>query len=122
MSQGSTFCSILHQNSLEMIPANKIDEIVVRIAQEYDPDKIILFGSYADGVPDESSDLDLLIIKDSEKSRPERGMEVRRLLFGAMIPMDILVYTHREIMESSDKKYSFVYQALVHGKTLYERK
>ena len=105
-----------------MISKNKIDEIVIRIANEYRPDKIILFGSYAQGAPDEDSNIDLLIIKDSEKSRPERGIEVRKLLFGSMIPMDILVYTNKEIKESSNKKYSFVYQALTFGKTLYERK
>ncbi|MCX6249339.1 MAG: nucleotidyltransferase domain-containing protein [Bacteroidetes bacterium] len=104
-----------------MISKEKIKEIVIRIATDYNPDKIILFGSYANGSPDENSDIDFLVIKDSEKSRPERGIEVRKLLSGLMIPMDILVYTNKEISESSDKKYSFVYQALTYGKTLYER-
>jgi len=45
-----------------MIEREKIEEIVLKIAQEYDPDKIILFGSYANGIPDEHSDLDLLIM------------------------------------------------------------
>jgi predicted nucleotidyltransferase len=105
-----------------MISKNKIDEIVGRIANHYSPDKIILFGSYAHGIPDENSDIDLLIIKDSDKSRPERGIEVRKLLSGAMVPMDILVYTNQEIKESANNKYSFVYQALTKGKTLYEKK
>ena len=105
-----------------MISNEQINEISRKIAEFIKPDKIILFGSYAQGAPDEDSDIDLLIIKDSEKSRPERGIEVRKLLFGSMIPMDILVYTNKEIKESSNKKYSFVYQALTFGKTLYERK
>ena len=55
------FC-ILRQNLFSMIEREKIEEIVLKIAQEYDPDKIILFGSYANGIPDEHSDLDLLIM------------------------------------------------------------
>jgi predicted nucleotidyltransferase len=104
-----------------MIDREKIEEIVLKIKQGYDPDKIILFGSYANGIPDEHSDLDLLIIKNSQKTRPERGIEVRRLLSGALIPMDILVYTDQEIKESSNNRYSFIYHALKSGKTLYER-
>ncbi len=104
-----------------MIPKSKIDELVGRIATIYNPDKIILFGSYANGVPDENSDVDLLIIKDTEKTRPERGIEVRKILSGTMVPMDILIYTNQEIKESEKKKYSFVYQALTNGKTLYEK-
>jgi uncharacterized protein len=104
-----------------MIDKEKIKEIVLKIAQGYDPDKIILFGSYANGIPDEHSDLDLLVIKNSEKSRPERGIDVRRLLAGALIPMDILVYTDKEVTESENNKYSFIHEAIKNGKILYER-
>jgi predicted nucleotidyltransferase len=105
-----------------MIENSKINEIVKKIAQFYNPDKIILFGSYAYGIPNENSDLDLLIIKDSDMPRPERSVEIRKMLFGSMVPMDLLVYTNSEINESKDKKHSFVYQAITKGKTLYERK
>lgn len=101
---------------------NKIDEIVNRIVGSYDPDKIILFGSYAKGTPNEHSDVDLFVVKDSEKTRPERGIELCKLLYGSMIPMDILVYTNKEIQESINNKYSFVYEVFANGLTLYERK
>jgi predicted nucleotidyltransferase len=104
-----------------MVEKTQIEEIVMKIARGYDPDKIILFGSYANGFPDENSDLDLLIIKNSQKSRPERGIEVRRLLAGALIPMDIMVYTHQEIAELIKNKYSFIHDAVKTGITLYER-
>ena len=45
-----------------MIGSDKISEIVNKIASGYKPDKIILFGSYARGNPDEDSDLDLFVI------------------------------------------------------------
>ena len=106
----------------DMIGIDKINEIVNKIARFYDPDKIILFGSYAYGIPTEDSDLDLLIIKDSDEPRPERSIQIRKMLFGSMIPMDIIAYTNNEIKESLSKKYTFIYQAITEGKTLYDRK
>ncbi len=45
-----------------------IEEILDQIITHYTPQKVILFGSYAYGQPDEESDIDLLIIKDTDKS------------------------------------------------------
>lgn len=104
-----------------MIGADKITEIVNRIATGYNPDKIILFGSYASGEQSEDSDLDLLVIKNSDLPRPQRALQVRKMLFGMMIPMDLIVYTPEEIALSRDNKYSFVYEILNTGKVLYER-
>ena len=52
------------------------------IVREYQPDKIILFGSWARGNADEQSDIDLLVISDREKDLPryKRGLDVRVLL------------------------------------------
>ena len=104
-----------------MIGIDKINEIVNKIAGFYDFDKIILFGSYAYGIPTENSDLDLLIIKDSVEPRPDRTIQIRKMLYGSMIPMDLIVYTNNEIKESLSKKYSFIYHAITNGKILYER-
>ncbi len=104
-----------------MIAKEKISEIVNKIASGYDPDKIILFGSYATGNPNDDSDLDLFIIKDSNIPRPQRSVHVRRLLFGSMIPIDLIVYTPKELEESKKSKYSFVNEVLNSGKTIYER-
>ncbi len=109
-------------NFMELITENKIQEVVNKISYSYSPDKIILFGSYAKGNPDVTSDLDLLIIKDSALPRYKRGLEVRRLLFGSMIPIDLLVYTPREIEEQKNRKYSIVHEVLNTGKVIYERK
>lgn len=105
-----------------MVEIDKINDIAKRIAEFYNPDKIILFGSYAYGNPNENSDLDFLIIKDSDIPRPERASEIRKMLYGTMIPMDVLVYTNKEILDSMGSKYNFIYQAIKNGKTLYERK
>ncbi len=104
-----------------MIEKNKISEIVRKIVSGYDPDKIILFGSYATKNPNEDSDLDLFVIKDTDLPRPQRTMQVRKLLFGSMVPIDVIVYTPEEINESKENRFSFVYEVLNTGKTLYER-
>ncbi|MEI7983759.1 MAG: nucleotidyltransferase domain-containing protein [Bacteroidota bacterium] len=100
---------------------DKITEIVNRIAIGYNPDKIILFGSYASGEQSEDSDLDLFVIKNSDLPRPQRAFQVRKMLFGMMVPMDLIVYTPDEIEKSLGNKFSFVHEVMNTGKVLYER-
>jgi predicted nucleotidyltransferase len=104
-----------------VIEKDKISEIVKKIASGYNPDKIILFGSYAAGNPNDDSDLDLFVIKDTDLARPQRAVQVRKMLYGLMIPIDLIVFTPKEIEESKNNKFSFVYEVLNTGKTLYER-
>jgi predicted nucleotidyltransferase len=104
-----------------MIGSDKIVEIITKIASGYNPEKIILFGSYAAGNPNEHSDLDLFIIKDTEMPRPQRAVQVRKMLYGLMIPLDLIVYTPKEVVESMKNRYSFVNEVLTSGKTIYER-
>jgi len=104
-----------------MIETAKINDIVSRIATNFNPDKIILFGSYANGNPDNDSDLDLLIIKDTDLPRHRRSFDIQKLLIGSMIPMDILVYTNQEFEQEKNEKYSFLNSAIKSSKILYER-
>lgn len=104
-----------------MIGKDKISEIVNKIVSGYKPDKIILFGSYANGNPNEDSDLDLFVIKDSELPRPQRTAQVRKLIYGSMIPIDLIVYTPKEIEALKNNRHSFIFNILNSGKTLYER-
>ena len=95
-----------------------------RIIRELEPlgiERIILFGSYAAGNPNDDSDLDLFVIKETDLPRPQRTVQVRKMLYGSMIPIDLIVYTPKEIDESKENKFSFVYKVLNTGKTLYER-
>lgn len=104
-----------------MIETDIISKIVNKIAAGYNPERIILFGSYATGNPNKDSDLDLFIIKDTDLPRPERTVQVRKMIYGSMIPIDLIVYTPKEIDESKENKFGFVYEVLNTGKTLYER-
>jgi predicted nucleotidyltransferase len=104
-----------------MIEIAKINEIVNRIAIRFNPDKIILFGSYAAGNPDKDSDLDLLIIKDTDLPRHKRSFDIQKSLIGSMVPMDILVYTTKEFEQEKKEKSSFLFSAIKNSKILYER-
>lgn len=104
-----------------MIEHSKINDIVNKIALNFNPDKIFLFGSYAGSNPTQESDLDLLIIKDSDQPRYLRGFEIRKLLIGSMISMDIIVYTPKEFESEKDVKFSFINSVIKTSRLLYER-
>ncbi len=104
-----------------MIDSNKINEVVTRIANRFNPERIILFGSYATGKPNKDSDLDLLIIQETELPMHKRGLDIRLSLIGTMIPIDVLVYTKTEFEEEKKKRYSFLSSAIKNSKVLYER-
>jgi uncharacterized protein len=106
-----------------MISENQINELVNKIISEYQPEKIILFGSYSDGNANIDSDVDLLVIKDSQESRNQRTAELkmRLLKYKFMFPMDLLVYTNNELINENFGKFSFIYNVLKTGKVLYER-
>lgn len=104
-----------------MISENKISEVINKIASNYNPEKIILFGSYAIGKQTEDSDLDLLIIKESDLSRPQRSILIRKMLFGTNIPLDLIVYTPSEITRDLSQPNSFINNVFSSGKIVYER-
>jgi predicted nucleotidyltransferase len=106
-----------------MIMENQIEEIVKRIVDHYKPEKIILFGSYAYGMPKKDSDLDLLIVKESDLPRYKRAREIRKLLWGiSEIPKDIIVYTQNEIDDWKEVEEAFITKVVKKGKILYESK
>lgn len=104
-----------------MISSDTIRMLVNKIAATYQPDKIMLFGSYATEQATDDSDIDLLIIKDTGLPRHQRGREVRRFLYGLKIPIDIVVATPQELEQSQSQPYSFLATALHSAKTVYER-
>jgi predicted nucleotidyltransferase len=88
-------------------------------SRNYHPEKIVLFGSYAYGTPTEDSDLDLLIIKETELPRRMRGREVRKHLRGMKIAVDLLVYTNQEVEEWRDVNTAFITTVMGKGKVLH---
>jgi predicted nucleotidyltransferase len=96
-------------------------EIVRRIVEKLDPEKIILFGSYAYGHPHENSDIDLLVVVKSTLSERELYLAVCRNLRPRPFPIDIIVQTPDQIKSALAKGDFFVKEILTLGKVLYER-
>lgn len=100
----------------------KLKEITDKIVKEYQPEKIILFGSWAWGEPTPDSDADLLVIKYSSKPRPQRENDLNEILFPRDIPLDALVYTPEEVEESINRNRNLFIEDIVrNGKVLYEK-
>ncbi len=57
-----------------MITPEQIQSVVEVLVDHFEPDKIVLFGSYADGTATEQSDIDLLVIKDTDLPKSRRPL------------------------------------------------
>jgi predicted nucleotidyltransferase len=95
-----------------------------KIAEEYEPERIILFGSAATGEVTEDSDVDLFVVKDTNERGIKRDQRVRGLLLGfaPRTPLDVVVYTPYEVEWRSKGGDPFVLDVLETGRILYERK
>jgi predicted nucleotidyltransferase len=99
-----------------------LDETVRRLAAEFDPDQIILFGSHAWGTPTEESDIDLLVIVPESDKRPnQRATRAHRCLRGLLAPMDVLVKTREEMARFGRVPTSLESEILERGKVIYGR-
>lgn len=96
-------------------------EIVRRIVAQFDPERIILFGSYAYGHPGEDSDVDLLVILDFPESEQDRYLGICRLLRPRPFPVDIYVKTKAQLDEALRHRIYFYQEIVEKGRTLYER-
>ena len=67
-----------------------LKEAVRRIIENFNPEKIILFGSYAYGQPTADSDMDLMVIMDTDEKPHKRAVTLRKALKGIGIPKDKL--------------------------------
>lgn len=99
----------------------EIKKITNQIVEKYQPEKIILFGSYAWGKPTKNSDVDLFIVKESDLSRRFRTTQVERILGSVSFPVDVLVYTPKEVEERRSLGDFFVKNIFKKGKTLYAK-
>jgi predicted nucleotidyltransferase len=99
----------------------RLEEITDLIVDTFDPERIILFGSYAYGHPTPNSDVDLLVIMESEDRPLKRSAQISKLLQPRPFPMDILVRTPDEIQHRLNIGDLFIQDVMGRGKVLYER-
>lgn len=95
--------------------------MVRKLVQEYRPERVVLFGSYAYGRPDEDSDIDLLIIKDTTERFMKRMLTVRRILTDPKrtIALEPIVLTPQEVSRQLAKGDQFIAEIIEKGKVLY---
>jgi predicted nucleotidyltransferase len=102
-----------------------INEVIMNmvdcLVDKYSPTKIILFGSYAEGNPTQDSDIDLLIVKDTEERFIDRWCMVHEILSGThpSIPIDTLVLTPKELEKRLFIGDQFIANIIENGRVLY---
>jgi len=89
------------------------------IAEEFKPEKIILFGSHAYGTPTLESDLDLLVVMPFEGSPLSQAVRISRQL-KLMIPIDLIVRTPEQLNERLAMDDFFMREIVERGKVMYE--
>ncbi|MBI4252677.1 nucleotidyltransferase domain-containing protein [Candidatus Uhrbacteria bacterium] len=102
----------------------KLTKVTRRIAREYKPEKIILFGSYAWGRPTRDSDFDLCIIKKVGETKKDFFAEHKKVhdIINGEIAVDILVYSPAKIRRRLDLGDFFVEDIVTKGRIIYEKK
>ena len=99
----------------------ELSRVVGILKKVYQPDKIILFGSYANGNINEYSDIDLVVIKDTKARFIDRLHAVSSIA-KPHLGVNFLVYTPDEIRDMKERNhYFFVEEILKKGKLIYER-
>lgn len=99
-------------------PALKVVEM---IRDGYDPEKIIIFGSHARGQASRHSDLDVMVVKDTDVRELDRIREVSELVRPRPLPLDILVKTPAEIEHRLEIGDYFIREIMDEGVVAYER-
>jgi predicted nucleotidyltransferase len=96
-------------------------DITRRIVEKFQPYKVVLFGSYAYGAPDLDSDVDLLVVMDSNEPMAQRMRRVTEVAKVRFLPMDVIVRTPAEMAERLAMGDFFLAEILEKGKVLYCR-
>lgn len=94
---------------------------LIRSLMPYQPEKIILFGSFARNDFHEGSDIDIIIIKETSKRFLDRIGDILALYQGRQ-GLEVLVYTPQEVKEMLAHNNPFMCQVMAEGKVVYEQK
>ncbi len=104
-----------------MVTMNQIEELARRIGREFGAERVVLFGSFAHGIPTDDSDVDLLVVAETSLPPRKRYGAVRRLVADYPAAFDIIVKTPADYARSRSVVNTIVYFAEKSGRVLYER-
>jgi len=102
-----------------MVNRRSIHAFVKRVADEFHPRRVILFGSYAYGKPTPDSDVDLLVVMPHDGPPAVQAAEIRKRI-RAGFPMDLMVRSPAEIQRRLTMDDFFIREILERGQSLYE--
>jgi len=101
------------------IPMRLIRRFARQLAERFQPDKIILFGSYAYGTPHDDSDVDILVVMAAYS---QLRMAARIVLaIDPPFPLDLIVRTPKQMQWRLAERESFLTEITTKGKVLYEK-
>lgn len=104
-----------------MTTKTAIQQMAHRIAKRFNPDKIVLFGSYARGTAGIDSDVDLLVIMPVNGSKRQMQVDIRCAVHDIPVSKDIIVATPQEISSQQKVIGTLIRPAMKEGKILYAR-
>ena len=104
-----------------MIDEQRIKKVAERIGTAAGAERVVLFGSYARGDASRHSDVDLMVIAESDLPRHKRSRQLHLMFKPYPFAMDILVYTPREVQSEREFELSFISRVLREGRRLYGR-
>ncbi len=105
-----------------MLTPATIQQITDRIVDRFNPEKIILFGSYARGEAHPHSDLDLLIVMETLAPRGQRSAPILKMLAQDYAePIDVVVRSTQALKNWQQVPGSFAHQVINEGIVLYDR-
>jgi predicted nucleotidyltransferase len=114
--------STLTADSLRQKAQPVIAEATRKLVDEFHPEQVWLFGSYAWGEPTVDSDLDLfVIIAESPHNSLHRAQDAHRALSGLELPKDVIVKTRAEVDRVKALRPTLTYKILNEGRLLYGR-
>ena len=112
--------SITTIQAAQTLSRRLLDDIVHRIVEGAYPERIILFGSHAYGIPTKESDIDLIIVKEDVISKRKESVRIRKLLRGILLPFDIIVVRPEEFEFYKDEPGSIFKEASRKGVVIYD--
>ena len=102
-----------------MTPRPEIEEFARRVAEHFHPERIILFGSYAYGTPNQDSDVDLLVVMPHKGKAVYKAIEIREAI-DSHFALDLLVRDPEVLRQRLEWGDFFLREAVAKGITLYE--
>ena len=96
-----------------------IQSLCQQIVDLFRPQKVILFGSHAYGVPSSDSDIDLLVVMPLDGRVHEQAVKIRKGI-KSTLPIDLLVRTPEQVRERIEMEDHFMRSIVEQGKVLYD--